>query len=99
MAETTYHQEHQKKIGEQNVLLDQIHNSVMNTRHYAVQIGDELQQQDGMLNDLHQDIQRTTDESRRQNRNVIQLLRESESRGFYSVVIFLVVVLVILLMI
>ncbi|CAD2220940.1 hypothetical protein, conserved [Angomonas deanei] len=94
-----YHQEYQQKLKEQNNLLDQLHNSVANTRSHAVTIGGELQQQDDMLDQLHSGIDRTTNSSRQQNRNVIQLLKESESRGFYSLVIVLVIILVFLLMV
>lgn len=80
-------------------LLDQLHASLMNTRHYALQIGEDLNDQDEMLDNLHNNVSRTADESRQQNQNVVQLLRESEGRGFYSVVILLVVIIVFLLMI
>lgn len=81
----------------QDQLLDQLHASVMNTRHYAIQIGNDLGEQDDMLDRLHGNVTRTADESRRQNQNVIQLLRESENRGFYSVVLLLVVIIILLL--
>lgn len=89
------HPEHQQ----QNELLDQLHNSVMNTRHYAIQIGNEIGEQDEMLDQLHSNVGRTTDESRRQNQNVIQLLKESKNRGFYTTVIVLVVIIIFLLLI
>lgn len=95
MAERTFAQ--QDELRSQDQLLDQLHASVMNTRHYAVQIGNDIGEQDEMLDQLHGNVTRTTDESRRQNQNVIQLLKESENRGFYSVVIFLVVVIILLL--
>lgn len=93
--QTTYQQ--QTTYHEQNELLDQLHNSVMNTRHYALQIGGELREQDGMLDELHTNVSRTANESRRQNQNVIQLLKESENRGFYSTVIALVVIIIFLI--
>jgi member of the syntaxin family of t-SNAREs len=95
MSERTFAQ--QGDVLTQDQLLDQLHASVMNTRHYAVQIGNDLGEQDEMLDQLHGNVTRTADESRRQNQNVVQLLRESENRGFYSVVIFLVVVIILLL--
>lgn len=95
MAERTFAQQDELRTHDQ--LLDQLHASVMNTRHYAVQIGNDLGEQDDMLDQLHGNVTRTTDESRRQNQNVVQLLKESENRGFYSVVIFLVVVIILLL--
>ncbi|TPP49292.1 Biotin-requiring enzyme family protein [Leishmania donovani] len=79
----------QDDLRTQDQLLDQLHASVMNTRHYAIQIGNDLGEQDDMLDRLHGNVTRTADESRRQNQNVIQLLRESENRGFYSVVLLL----------
>ncbi|KAK7200191.1 Qc-SNARE protein [Novymonas esmeraldas] len=89
----------QNELRSQDQLLDQLHASVMNTRHYAIQIGNDLGEQDDMLDRLHGNVTRTADEGRRQNQNVVQLLRESESRGFYSVVIFLVVIIILLLVI
>ncbi|AYU78523.1 Qc-SNARE protein [Leishmania donovani] len=87
----------QDDLRTQDQLLDQLHASVMNTRHYAIQIGNDLGEQDDMLDRLHGNVTRTADESRRQNQNVIQLLRESENRGFYSVVLLLVVIIILLL--
>ncbi|GET88291.1 hypothetical protein, conserved [Leishmania tarentolae] len=87
----------QDDLRTQDQLLDQLHASVMNTRHYAIQIGNDLVEQDDMLDRLHGNVTRTADESRRQNQNVLQLLKESENRGFYSVVLFLVVIIVLLL--
>ncbi|KPA78178.1 hypothetical protein ABB37_06348 [Leptomonas pyrrhocoris] len=95
MSERVYAQ--QEEVRTQDQLLDQLHASVMNTRHYAIQIGDDLGEQDQMLDQLHGNVTRTTDESRRQNQNVVQLLKESENRGFYSIVIFLVVLIILLL--
>lgn len=97
MSESLFQQQPQHQ--EQNALLDQLHNSVLNTRQYAIQIGGEIGEQDEMLDQLHGNVARTTDESRRQNHNIIQLLRESKSRGFYSVIIVLVVIVILLLMI
>ncbi|KAG5479765.1 hypothetical protein LSCM4_05773 [Leishmania orientalis] len=88
---------HQDDLRTQDHLLDQLHASVMNTRHYAIQIGNDLSEQDDMLDRLQGNVTRTADESRRQNQNVIQLLKESENRGFYSVVLLLVVVIILLL--
>ncbi|KEG08803.1 member of the syntaxin family of t-SNARE [Trypanosoma grayi] len=85
-------------IVEQNKLLDQLHNSVMNTRHYAVSIGDDLREQDGMLDDLHTGVALAADESRRQNSNVIRLLKESENRGFCTAVVVLVAIMILLLL-
>ncbi|CBZ26804.1 conserved hypothetical protein [Leishmania mexicana MHOM/GT/2001/U1103] len=87
----------QDDLRTQDQLLDQLHASVMNTRHYAIQIGNDLGEQDDMLDRLHGNVTRTADESRRQNQNVVQLLRESENRGFYSVVVLLVVIIILLL--
>ncbi|KPI89564.1 hypothetical protein ABL78_1332 [Leptomonas seymouri] len=87
----------QEEVRTQDQLLDQLHASVMNTRHYAIQIGNDLGEQDQMLDQLHGNVSRTADESRRQNQNVVQLLRESENRGFYSVVVFLVILIIFLL--
>ncbi|CAJ1008306.1 hypothetical protein Q4I28_003619 [Leishmania naiffi] len=95
MAERSFAQ--QDDLRTQDQLLDQLHASVMNTRHYAIQIGDDLGEQDDMLNRLHNNVAHTADESRRQNQNVVQLLTQSESRGFYAVVLLLVVLIVLLL--
>lgn len=84
---------------QQNELLDQLHESVMNTRHYAINIGSEIGEQDAMLDQLHTNVGRTTDESRRQNQNVVQLLKESKNRGFYTAVIVLVVIILFLLLV
>ncbi|CCW63789.1 unnamed protein product [Phytomonas sp. EM1] len=84
---------------EQNHLLDQLHDSVMNTKHYAVEIGTTLQEHDAILDQLHGDISNTTDVSRRQNQRVVQLLRESKNRGFYAVVLVLVVIIIFLIII
>ncbi|CCW71805.1 unnamed protein product [Phytomonas sp. Hart1] len=84
---------------EQNTLLDQLHESVMNTKHYAVEIGTTLQEHDAMLGQLHDGITNTTNTSRRQNQRVIQLLRESKNGKFYTVVLVLVVIIIFLLLI
>ncbi|ORC89396.1 member of the syntaxin family of t-SNARE [Trypanosoma theileri] len=86
-------------ITEQNKLLDQLHSSVMNTRHYAVSIGNDLREQEGMLDELHSGVTLAADESRRQNSNVVRLLKESENRGFCTAVIVLVAIMILLIMI
>lgn len=95
MAERAFAQ--QQEVQSQDQLLDQLHASVMNTRHYAVQISNDLDEHGQMLDRLHSGVTRTTDENRRQNQNVVQLLKETENRGFYSVVIFLVLIIIVLL--
>ncbi|RNC37114.1 member of the syntaxin family of t-SNARE, partial [Trypanosoma cruzi] len=91
--------QHDDHITEQNKLLDQLHSSVMNTRHYAVSIGDDLREQDGMLDGLHSGVTLAADESRRQNSNVMRLLKESEGKGFCVAVIVLVLIMFLLLVI
>ncbi|KAH9597496.1 hypothetical protein LSM04_000011 [Trypanosoma melophagium] len=86
-------------ITEQNKLLDQLHSSVMNTRHYAVSIGNDLREQEEMLDELHTGVSLAADESRRQNSNVTRLLRESENRGFCTAVIVLVAIMILLILI
>ncbi|EAN77660.1 SNARE domain containing protein, putative [Trypanosoma equiperdum] len=84
-------------VSEQDRLLGELHNSVLNTRQYALAIGEDLEEQNTMLDDLQTDVERATDESRRQNYNVGQLLWESESRGFWTLFIVLSLILVVLL--
>nr|CCC51184.1 conserved hypothetical protein [Trypanosoma vivax Y486] len=82
---------------EQDRLLDELHNSVMNTKQYAISIGEDLNEQDKMLDELHTGVTLAADESRRQNSNVGQLLWESENRGFWIAFIVLVAILVFLI--
>ncbi|ESL10095.1 hypothetical protein TRSC58_02176 [Trypanosoma rangeli SC58] len=91
--------QHSDHITEQNKLLDELHSSVMNTRHYAVSIGDDLREQDGMLDGLHSGVSHAADESRRQNSNVTRLLWESEDKGFCVAVTVLLLILLLLLLI
>lgn len=87
----------QTHLQNQNALLDQLHNSVLTTRNYAVRIGTDIQEQDDMLDDLHNNVIQTADENRRQNRNLIQLLKESKNRGFYIAVLGLLAIIFFLL--
>jgi member of the syntaxin family of t-SNAREs len=92
-------EERKKVFEDQNKLLDQLHNSVLNTRQFALTIGDELGEQDKMLNQLHSGVDEATEESRRQQRSVVQLLKDTKDSGFYCCVAVLVVVIIVLVVI
>lgn len=92
-------EERKKVVDDQNKLLDQLHNSVLNTRQYALKIGDELTEHDKMLDALHRGVEDASGETQRQQKSVVQLLKDSKNGGFYSIVAILVVVIVVLLMV
>lgn len=84
---------------EHNNLLDELHDSILNTQHYAISIGSHLQDQEQMIDTLHGGVTQTAEETQRRNRDVSRLLVQSQNRGFYVAVIVLVVIILFLLMI
>lgn len=92
-------EERRRTHDEQNKLLDQLHNSVLNTRQFALTIGDEIGEQDKMLNRLHAGVTEATDESQRQQRSVVQLLKDTKDSGFYCCVAILVLIIVVLVIV
>ena len=92
-------EERRQAVHEQNKLLDELHNSVLNTRNYALRIGDELTEQDRMLTDLGHGVDRANDETQRQQRSIGNLLRDTKNGGFYTTVLILVGIIVVLLLI
>lgn len=92
-------EERKKVIEDQNKLLDELHNSVLNTRQFAIQIGDELSEHDKMLSRLHQGVEDASMESNRQQKSVVQLLKDTKDGGFYGCVAVLVLVIIVLLVV
>jgi len=89
----------ERETAQQNKLLDQLHNTIQQTKSYAVRIGEELQEQDAMLGTLQSGVDRTTAETRRQNASILQQLHESNHKGFFLTVAILVVIVIMLLLV
>lgn len=92
-------EERQAQNAHHNKMLDQLHASVMATRSHALNIKQELHDQDGMLTEVQTGVETANFESRRQTTQILQLIQDTSHRGFFIVVIILVLVIILLLMI
>lgn len=90
-------EQRQRELQEQNKMLDQLHASVLNTKHHAVKIGEELTEHEKMLGKLQNGVEGATDESRRQSNSVVQLLKDTKHKGFYFLVVGLLLIIIVLL--
>eukprot|EP00758_Cryptobia_borreli_P007163 Tbor_TRINITY_DN5255_c2_g1::TRINITY_DN5255_c2_g1_i1::g.16603::m.16603 len=80
-----------------DAMLDQLHTSILQTKAHATNIHSELGDHDVLLSELSDGVSIANIETRRQTQSVGELLQDTRHRGFYIIVIVLVLVILTLL--
>lgn len=79
---------------EQTTLIEQLQHSVRQTRDHGINIRNALAEHNEILDNLHEQVLDADNEGEAQNRNLAQLLKESNSRHFYTIVLVLILLIV-----
>ena len=82
---------------EENKILEALHHSVLRTKDHAERAGQELDDQDKMLDRLRDGVGVSHGEMAQQQRSIGYLLEHSNHKGFMAIVCILLLVIVILL--
>lgn len=93
------HEYHSQVMREQDTQLDRLSESVGRTRHLSIQIGDELEEQSHMLDDIDQHVDRTQTAIDRARGRLGKIARKAKDNMQLTIIFILIIILVLLIII